>query len=104
MKCCTFFNWLCNLLKPVSENDFNRGYATGVCVVLAVVVLMLIIKIILKIIFRRRRCSEIISPAVDGNVSVSVSALMLALTIRLYKRYHTMNLDEILMHIQKEGH
>ena len=30
-------------------------------------------------------------------VSVSVSALMLALTIRLYKRYHTMNLDEILL-------
>ena len=37
-------------------------------------------------------------------VSVSVTALMLALTIRLYKRYHTMNLDEILRHIQKEGH
>ena len=37
-------------------------------------------------------------------VSVSVSALLLALTIRLYKRYHTLNLDEILMHIQKEGH
>ena len=37
-------------------------------------------------------------------VSVSVSALMLALTIRLHKRYHTLNLDEILMHIQKEGH
>ena len=37
-------------------------------------------------------------------VSVSVSALMLALTIRLYNRYHTMNLDEILRHIQKEGH
>ena len=37
-------------------------------------------------------------------VSVSVSALMLALTIRLYKRYHTLNLDEILRYIQKEGH
>ena len=37
-------------------------------------------------------------------VSVSVSVLMLALTIRLYKRYHTLNLDEILRHIQKEGH
>ncbi len=37
-------------------------------------------------------------------VSFSVSALMLSLTIRLYKRYHTLNLDEILMHIQKEGH
>ena len=37
-------------------------------------------------------------------VSVSVTALMLALTIRLFKRYHTMKLDEILRHIQKEGH
>ena len=28
-------------------------------------------------------------------VSVSVTALMLALTVRLYKRYHTLNLDDI---------
>ena len=35
-------------------------------------------------------------------VSVSVSALMLALTIRLYRRYHTLNLDEISMLIKKE--
>lgn len=30
-------------------------------------------------------------------VSVSVTALMLALTVRLYQRYHTLNLDEIYM-------
>ena len=36
-------------------------------------------------------------------VSVSVSALMLSLTIRLYKRYHTLDLDEISMHLRKEG-
>lgn len=30
-------------------------------------------------------------------VSVSVTAIMLSLTIRLYKRYHTLNLDEIYM-------
>ena len=28
-------------------------------------------------------------------VSVSVTAIMLALTVRLYNRYHTLNLDEI---------
>ena len=28
-------------------------------------------------------------------VSVSVTAVMLSLTIRLYRRYHTLNLDEI---------
>lgn len=35
-------------------------------------------------------------------VSVSVTALMLALTIRLYKRYHTLNLDEIYMYAQED--
>lgn len=36
-------------------------------------------------------------------VSVSVSALMLSLTIRLYIRYHTLNLDEIAAQLKKEG-
>lgn len=37
-------------------------------------------------------------------VSVSVTALMLSLTIRLYRRYHTLDLDEISMLVKKEGH
>ena len=36
-------------------------------------------------------------------VSVSVSALMLSLTIRLYKRYNTLDLDEISARLRKEG-
>lgn len=36
-------------------------------------------------------------------VSVSVTALMLSLTIRLYRRYHTLNLDEISIQLKKEG-
>lgn len=36
-------------------------------------------------------------------VSVSVSALMLSLTIRLYQRYHTLNLDIISKILKKEG-
>lgn len=35
-------------------------------------------------------------------VSVSVTAVMLALTIRLYKSYHTLNLDEIYIKAQEE--
>lgn len=35
-------------------------------------------------------------------VSVSVTALMLALTVRLYRRYHTLNLDEIYMIVKDE--
>lgn len=36
-------------------------------------------------------------------VSVSVSAIMLSLTIRLYQRYHTLDLDEISTKLKKEG-
>ena len=36
-------------------------------------------------------------------LSVSVSALMLSITIRLYQRYHTLNLDEISLQLKKEG-
>ena len=37
-------------------------------------------------------------------VSVSVMALMLALTLRLYRQYHTLNVDEIyrIVHKQQE--
>lgn len=36
-------------------------------------------------------------------VSVSVTAIMLALTVRLYRRYHTLDLDEISTQLKKEG-
>ena len=36
-------------------------------------------------------------------VSVSVTALMLSLTVRLYKRYYTLDLDEISARLRKEG-
>lgn len=35
-------------------------------------------------------------------VSVSVMALMLSLTIRLYRKYHSLDLDEILIRMQQE--
>ncbi|MBR5766745.1 MAG: cation:proton antiporter subunit C [Lachnospiraceae bacterium] len=35
-------------------------------------------------------------------VSVSVTALMLALTIRLYERYHTLDIDEISLRSKKD--
>ena len=37
-------------------------------------------------------------------VSVSVTALMLSLTVRLYRRYHTLNVDEIYMAARQEVH
>ena len=36
-------------------------------------------------------------------VSVSVTALMLSMTIRLYRKYRTLDLDEILMTVRSEN-
>lgn len=36
-------------------------------------------------------------------VSVSVTALMLSMTIRMYKEYHTLDLDRILMIVRKQN-
>lgn len=36
-------------------------------------------------------------------VSVSVTAVMLSLTIRLYRRYHTLDFDRIILLSRKEG-
>lgn len=35
-------------------------------------------------------------------VSVSVTAVMLALTLRLYRRYHTLNIDEIYRVVREQ--
>ena len=35
-------------------------------------------------------------------VSVSVTALMLSLTVRLYRRYHTLDIDEITAQMRRE--
>ena len=35
-------------------------------------------------------------------VSVSVSALMMALSVNLYREYNTLNLDEIMMKLRRE--
>lgn len=36
-------------------------------------------------------------------VSVSVTALMLALTIKMYERYHTLDIDKVSTQLRKEG-
>ena len=35
-------------------------------------------------------------------VSVSVTAVMLSLTVRLYRRYHTLDIDEIMVMVRQE--
>ena len=59
--------------------------------------------------FANPKIEDYINPIPSGLVltgivvSVSVTALMLSLTIRLYKRYHTLDLDEISQVLKREG-
>ena len=67
-------------LVPAVAKTF--GKASGACLLSAIVVL-----------------SIMILPSI---VSVSVTALMLALTVRLYRQYHTLDIDEITALCRKE--
>ena len=49
------------------------------------------------------RMAPIVVDGIQEVSAVSVSALMLSLTIRLYQRYHTLDLDEISLRLEKEG-
>lgn len=75
MNLCQYSDFFCKLFKSMNANDFSKGYACGVGMFFIVLLILIILLIIIKIIFRRRRCSEIIAPSSDGDVTISVSAI-----------------------------
>lgn len=64
--------------RDLLAGDFNRGYLSGVVLVLAVVLLILVIRIVLSFIFRNRRVRSIVVPAADGEVMISRNAVIAA--------------------------
>ena len=64
--------------QELLSGDFNRGYLSGVLLVLAVVVLLLVIRLVLSFIFRNRRVRSIVVPAADGDVMISRNAVVAA--------------------------
>lgn len=64
--------------QDLLAGDFNRGYLSGVVLVLAVVLLLLLIRILLSFIFRNRRVRSIVVPASDGEVMISQNAVVAA--------------------------
>ena len=64
--------------RDLLAGDFNRGYLSGVVLVLAVVLLILVIRIVLSFIFRNRRVRSIVVPATDGEVMISQNAVIAA--------------------------
>lgn len=64
--------------QELLSGDFNRGYLSGVMLVLSVVVLLLVIRLVLSFIFRNRRVRSIVVPAADGDVMISRNAVVAA--------------------------
>ena len=64
--------------RDLLAGDFNRGYLSGVMLVLAVVLLLLVIRIVLSFIFRNRRVRSIVVPASDGEVMITQNAVIAA--------------------------
>ncbi|MBR2510107.1 MAG: alkaline shock response membrane anchor protein AmaP [Lentisphaeria bacterium] len=116
MNFCQYYDYFCNFIKSLNANDFNKGYAAGIGVVFLVLLILLVIRLIFKIIFRRRKCSEIIAPAADGDVTISLAALedtvrgelasfpsVKVNKIRLYRIRHKYQLNLICEYDGKDG-
>ena len=69
--------------KELLSNDFNRGYLTGVALVLAVVLFVLLCRIVLGLIFRTRRARAVAVTADDGDVLIAQDAIFTAVETML---------------------
>ena len=74
---CSYFT-SAEAWRELLSNDFNRGYLTGVALVLAVVVLLLLCRIVLGLAFRTRRARAIVVTADDGDVQIAQEAVAAA--------------------------
>ncbi|MBS1370205.1 MAG: hypothetical protein HPZ91_09660 [Lentisphaeria bacterium] len=63
------------LYRGLLDNDFNIGYAAGAGLVIGLLILLLVLRIILRLLFRKRRCSSIVVPDADGELTISRDAV-----------------------------
>ena len=62
-------------VESVLNSDFNCGYLAAIFTVAGLLILLLVIKIFLFFIFRTRKCSRVVIPAPEGNLTVSRAAI-----------------------------
>jgi len=80
--------------KELLSNDFNRGYLTGVALVLAISLVLLLFRIVLALIFRTRRARAIVVKADDGDIQISQNAISAAVGL-LLKEFPELVLDSL---------
>ncbi len=85
--------------RELLSGEFNRGYLTGVSLVLGIVLLLLVLKIVLMLIFRRRRARCIVVRASDGDTVISQDAVDSALDLILC-RFPDLVLESIRIYIK----
>ncbi len=64
-----------NYWRELLSTDFNRGYATGIALVLGVMILLCVLKIIWRLMFRVRRCGAVEVRCDGGDLVISRSAV-----------------------------
>lgn len=69
--------------RELLSHDFNRGYLTGVALMLTLVLLALLGRIVLGLIFRTRKARAIVVAADDGDIQISQDAVASALSAML---------------------
>jgi hypothetical protein len=84
MQCFSNFCKL-SFWQQLLNNDFNRGYAAGIALVVGVILLLLVIKFLIWCIFRTRRCASISISGEMGDVIVSRHAVVALLNEELKK-------------------
>lgn len=66
--------------RELLSNDFNRGYAAALVLVLGVILVLLFLRFLLFLIFRTRRCNAVTIPTNGGELVISRNALENAVT------------------------
>lgn len=72
-----FFEDLCTVefWRQLTENDFERGYLTGVGLALLLLLALLVLRLILKLMFRNRRSGVVVVSRADGDLVISRDAV-----------------------------
>ncbi|MDR0933368.1 MAG: hypothetical protein LBM70_10190 [Victivallales bacterium] len=59
----------------VGKDDFMRGYATAVVVIVGLLILLVVIRFVAWMLFRSRRCGSIVVPNAGGELTISRDAI-----------------------------
>ncbi|MCP3965857.1 MAG: alkaline shock response membrane anchor protein AmaP [Lentisphaerae bacterium] len=85
----------------IQGNEFNKGYLTGVAIVVLAILVLLVLRIILALIFRKKRCSSIKIKSDNGDTCVSRAAIT-SVVKSLEKEFKFINISRVNLYATKK--